>query len=34
MMKNKKNERFLGKKKAVLPSTAQSTIPFKDAYEK
>ena len=33
MMKNKKNERFLGKKKAVLPRTAQSTIPFKEAYE-
>ena len=33
MMKNKKNERFLGKKKAVIPRTAQSTIPFKEAYE-
>ena len=33
MMRNRKNERFLGKKKAVLPRTAQSTIPFKEAYE-
>ncbi len=33
MMRNKKNERFLGNKRAVLPRTAQSTIPFKEAYE-
>ena len=34
MMKNKKqNKKFLGAKKAVIPKTAQKTIPFQEAYE-
>ena len=30
---NKKNKAFLGTKKAVIPKTAQKTIPFQEAYE-
>ena len=32
-MNNKQNKRFLGAKKAVIPKTAQKTIPFQEAYE-
>ncbi|MBR2175380.1 MAG: hypothetical protein IJ861_00340, partial [Clostridia bacterium] len=31
--KNKINKKFLGAKKAVIPKTAQKTIPFQEAYE-
>lgn len=33
MMMNKKKKMFLGAKKAVIPKTAQKTIPFQEAYE-
>ena len=31
--KNKIDKKFLGAKKAVIPKTAQKTIPFQEAYE-
>ena len=31
--KNNIDKKFLGMKKAVIPKTAQKTIPFQEAYE-